>query len=453
MARLARLCAVSIVVAAASALRPAPEQNKSTVAPPSRDPFYETPDWAHTVKPGTILKQRNLPSGLAAFGQSFDKHFQYTQQILYRTTGEDGSASATILTVLVPHNADYSKVVSLQVAEDTASIDCAPSFGFLAASADYPALDAPTVKVHLLLAQAAFSRGWIVVIPDTAGPKAVYPTGTSAAYAVLDGLRAAFHSAPMTNISSNASVGLWGYSGGGSETLDAVRVLPSYAPELHITGAAIGGISPFYTDLADAIAVLNKGPAANLIPVALLGGTAYRPDLREALEKALKPEFRKHFFSALHQCHDANKKTFYNDDILSMFTDPQSAISIFSNASMSPQALSTDMAPKTTPIYWYQLEEDHLVDSSKIIQLVKKWCAAGSHIDFQLETYSGLKHAGYGLVGAPSAVRWLAGAFEGRAERGGCSNKTVSTPQIEPHYSNMFPKQLQANMKLFVSRV
>ncbi|PHH75705.1 hypothetical protein CDD80_2162 [Ophiocordyceps camponoti-rufipedis] len=495
MVRLARL--LGAVLLASPAISELSRGNDHEYVPlPSEDPFYQIPPEADTAKPGTILKHRFLPSGLSAFGISFDKFFSYKQQILYRTTGQDGEPVATVLTVLVPQNPDYTKVVSLQVAEDTASIDCAPSFGFLAASADHPQLDSPTVKVHLLLAQAAFSRGWVIVVPDTAGPKAVYPAGKSAAYAVLDGVRAALGSGSFTNISDHADVALWGYSGGGSETLDALRLQPSYAPELKFKGAAFGGVAPFDKDLNQALAVLNKGSSANLIPVSILGQTANRQDMRMALWLALKPEFRETFFKPLHQCHDANKALFSNKDIIAMFDYLPAFLMYSVTHPVSTSFVDVNLAPpKNVPIYWYQLANDHLADKDAIIKLVRKWCDDGARIDFNLETFGGYHHAGYGLVGAPAAVRWLAQAFDGKAGSrapihsetrfvagppaqsrysvaqnstevspagqksqplvmgGRCRSRKTSTPEIEQKYLDMFPKQLQDSMNAFADHV
>ncbi|KAF4582764.1 Secretory lipase family protein [Ophiocordyceps camponoti-floridani] len=505
MVRLARL--LGAVLLASPAISELSSGHDHEYVPlPSEDPFYKIPPEAETAQPGTILKHRFLPSGVSAFGIPFDKFFSYKQQILYRTTGQDGNAIATVLTVLVPQKPDYTKVVSLQVAEDTASIDCAPSFGILAASADHPRLDAPTVKVHLLLAQAAFSRGWIIVIPDTAGPNAVFPAGKSAAYAVLDGVRAALGSTSFTNISNHADVALWGYSGGGSETLDAIRLQPTYAPELKFKGAAFGGVTPYKRDLNQAISVLNKGSSANLIPVALLGQTANRPDMRMALWLALKPEFRETFFQPLHQCHDANKALFNNQDIIAMFDYLPAFLTYAITHPLTSDSVDVNTAPpKNVPMYWYQLANDHLADKDAIIKLVRQWCADGARIDFNLETFGGYHHAGYGLVGAPAAVRWLAEVLEGKAGSktpssrtpieskaryltgspaqrrystgqnstgpsstglsstgqkspplvmgGRCRSRKTSTPEVEQKYLEMFPKMLQESMKAFVDHV
>ncbi|RDA91369.1 hypothetical protein CP533_0025 [Ophiocordyceps camponoti-saundersi (nom. inval.)] len=427
----------------------------NTALPPSQDPFYAMPGWARNVEPGTILRHRHLPSNLSAFGQPLDSSLvQYSQQILYRTTGHHGTPISSVLTVLVPPNADYGKVVSLQVAEDTASVDCAPSFGFLAAVADYPQLESPTVQVHLLMIQALLDRRWIVIVPDTAGPRAVYPPSKPAAHAVLDGVRAALNSNPFTQIHRNASVALWGYSGGGAETMAAVQVRPSYAPDLlnNVVGAALGGTTAPTTreapSAAESLAVLNKGPSASFIPVTLLGLTAYSSRLRQTLNSLLKPESRAQFYLPLHQCHDANKRTFKDQDILSLFVDRQRIMEFFTGVLDSTAKF--DWAPQSPQLYWYQLASDHLIDPQKISQVVQRWCSLGSHIEFQLETSSRYTHAAYGLIAVPSVLRWLSGVLEGTQLKGQCTNSTVLTPRLDPSFLNLFPETLQTKMVGFV---
>lgn len=55
-----------------------------------------------------------------------------SHQVLYRTTDTFGNATATVTTLLVPYNADTTKLLSYQVAEDAACVNCAPSYALQA---------------------------------------------------------------------------------------------------------------------------------------------------------------------------------------------------------------------------------------------------------------------------------------------------------------------------------
>ena len=95
--------------------------------PPSLDPFYAIPENISTFSPGEIIKHREPPSQIAAYGWT-PTHIHKAYQILYRTTDSQQNATAGILTAFIPPDADYDKVLSLQMAEDAATIDCGPSY-------------------------------------------------------------------------------------------------------------------------------------------------------------------------------------------------------------------------------------------------------------------------------------------------------------------------------------
>jgi hypothetical protein len=93
-------------------------------------------------------------------------------QILYRTNDNFDNATAAVLTLLIPHNADYPKVLSYQVAQDSAYANCAPSYAFQLKAATGGLLGTILSQAELLLMQAALEKGWIVISPDHEGPGA-----------------------------------------------------------------------------------------------------------------------------------------------------------------------------------------------------------------------------------------------------------------------------------------
>ncbi|POR36843.1 Secretory lipase family protein [Tolypocladium paradoxum] len=416
-------------------------QSRSGSGPPSKDPFYDVPSGIDKLKPGSILKHRKPPSPLAAFGEKIDNLVKESHQILYRTTDTLGNATATVLTLLVPPNADYGKILSFQAAEDAASIDCAPSFGYQLESTKYPLLNSATMQLQLLLAEAALDKGWVVISADSEGPKGAYPADKLAAYATLDGIRAAVNSAPFTGIKKNPRLSLWGYSGGGSVTLLATELQPAYAPELKIAGAALGGVAAGMSNLSDTIYQTNKGPVAGFIPITLLGLAAQYPELGNLIDKHLKPQYRDTFYKPLIQCLEANKATFMFGDIAGMFDDPDF---IYTNPTLAK--IANDMGqsngvPKV-PLFWYHYVQDQLIPIKNADTTVEKYCAEGVTIEYQRETARNLTHATYGLVGAPDALRWLQGVMNGQEPKPGCSNGTVATPEIDPTFLKILPKKM-----------
>ena len=88
-------------------------------------------------------------------------------------------------------------------------------------------------------------QGWTVSAADyESNELAAFGIGAIAAHGVLDGIRAAiaFNSSGLSQSPNGTKVGLFGYSGGGQATGWAMQSQPSYAPELNIVGAALGGL-------------------------------------------------------------------------------------------------------------------------------------------------------------------------------------------------------------------
>lgn len=74
-------------------------------------------------------------------------------------------------------------------------------------------------------------------------------SGLQAGYATLDSLRAVMRSGNITGIDSKPTTTMLGYSSGGQAVGWATELHPTYAPELEIAGAALGGVVPNLTAL------------------------------------------------------------------------------------------------------------------------------------------------------------------------------------------------------------
>ncbi|XP_044724435.1 secretory lipase domain-containing protein [Hirsutella rhossiliensis] len=374
---------------------------------PSKDPFYELPQWLDRHEPGTVLRHRRTPSSISAFGIPHE-NLQTAHQILYRTTDNRGKATATVLTVLIPHNADYTKVLSFQAAENAATIDCAPSFGFQVQSTKDPLLNSNTTQGQLLFIGAALAQGWVAISPDYLGPKGSFGAVKLGAYATLDGIRAAINSASFTGISNKPNIAMWGYSAGGFVTFGATLIRSAYAPELEIDGAAVGGIGSMTTfrDL-DVISTLNKQPTAFFIALAVLGLASQYPSLGRAIDEHLKPQNREKFYQPLHQCLEAIKADFKLLDVLDMFDDPNFLAKIPSILSeIARDNTFPDVIPGI-PLFWYQYALDDLIPSAQADALVRDYCSKGATIEYHVQNGPGLDHTQYGIIGAPEALDWL----------------------------------------------
>jgi hypothetical protein len=124
-----------------------------------------------------------------------------------------------------------------------------------------------------------------VTIPNYEGPLGAFGAGFNAAHTVLDGLRAC---ASLRDIigteASNVQLALWGYSGGAHASAWAAELQDKYAPDVKITGAAIGGLpSNIFTVSHNT----NKSPLSGLIVSMSVGLVAEFPEANETLWNSL----------------------------------------------------------------------------------------------------------------------------------------------------------------------
>ncbi|KGQ09423.1 Lipase 1 [Beauveria bassiana D1-5] len=417
------LLSAAIVVAhalVASAAPPMPHDPRTAPILPSQDPFYAVPDSISAAAPGTILRHRKPPSSIAVFG--FDSvNLAETVQIQYRTADNLGNATAAVLTVLVPHHADMSKVLSYQVAEDAASADCAPSYTLQRESKSGPHHGTLFEQAEILLIEAVLEQGWVVVVPDYEGPNALYLAWRLAGQATLDGIRAALASEEITGIKADATVAMWGYSAGSMATAWAAEIQPQYAPELRIAGAAFGGTTPNITNVVGAT---NKGRFAGLLPTGIMGLSKQYPAIKAMVDRELKPEFREVVEQTKHQCLVADLAVFSDRDVTAMFTDPRfmyndpDAVKVLAEIDLG-------QAVPEIPIYWYKSVHDEVSPVADSDAVYAKYCAGGATVEYLRDEAS--EHASAMATGAPRAVAWLKNIMNGGKPKPGCSKETTLT--------------------------
>ncbi|KAF4592567.1 Secretory lipase family protein [Ophiocordyceps camponoti-floridani] len=428
-------------VPSVSGLQSAPSvapRDLATLTPPSRDAFYRVPDGLSGVKPGTILRHRRPPNPIAAFG-IIPLNLKDSHQLLYRTTDSLGNATATVVTVLVPFDADYGKVLSYQVAEDAASIDCSPSYAFQLDHARGPGFGTILTEAELLLVEAALQQGWIVIVPDFLGPKAAFLANELAGQATLDGIRAAINSEPLTGISSRPRVAMWGYSGGSLASLWAAELQPTYAPELGslIAGAAVGGTVPNISSVVNSI---NKGPSAGLIPAGMVGLANQHADLDALLQKHVLPQYKDEFFSPRRQCFEANNRHFANKDVAGMLDDPTL---IFRNPLAVALTAKNKLGNATPeiPLFVYKSTKDEISPVAETDTMVRKYCAKGTSVEYVRDR--SFDHTQLAIAGAPGALIWLRDTLNGRERRGQkCVTRTVLSSLLDPRVWLVLPKIL-----------
>lgn len=195
------------------------------------DPFYAKPaaDQLAALAPGDILRVREIkPKAYFAF--SVDAQ---AWQLMFRSTDGRGRPVASITTVLVPPSAPPKDrvLVSYQVAYDGLTLQCAPSQSVIRGRA-----------LEQLQISSALSQGWVVSVPDYEGLDSLWGAAINSGQGVLDAVRAASRFAPLGLAGAQTKVGLLGYSGGAMASAWAAELHPTYAPEIQLVGAGVGGV-------------------------------------------------------------------------------------------------------------------------------------------------------------------------------------------------------------------
>ncbi|KAF2462917.1 uncharacterized protein BDR25DRAFT_363319 [Lindgomyces ingoldianus] len=197
--------------------------------------FYRTR--IETKKPGSVLKVRTVP------GNPVDDY--RTLSILYRTTDSNEKPTYAVTTAF--HNYDPPTLMIARVIyiihNDTYMINIG---GFnlpeeISQGEEY-------IKAYL-------EQGWFVNFPDYEGATAAFDAGRMAGYATLDSIRATLSTIcaigipkPMLYDPPRPKVVMYSYSGGSIATRWAAIMQATYASELNISGAGVGGLFPNIKD-------------------------------------------------------------------------------------------------------------------------------------------------------------------------------------------------------------
>ena len=379
-----------------SLARALPLTERVSPLPPTQDSFYQVPDDVQQFAPGTIFKYRKPPAPMAAFGLDPLK-LQNTWQILYRTNDNFNKATATVLTVLVPHNADFSKILSYQVAEDASFANCAPSYAFQLDSATGGVLGTIVTQAELLLIEAALERGWVVISPDHEGPEGAYLANKLAGYATLDGIRAALNSTNFTGIKQKPTIAMWGYSGGSIASAWAAELQPSYAPELNIAGAALGGTVP---NISTVISTVNKSPFSGLIPMGILGLAHQYPDLGELVNQELRHQYKAAFDKVATQCFTPNMIDFLFKDVVGMVKNPSIFTQGLASNILNENSLGGSIPQ--IPLYVYKSVLDEVSPIADTDKLVDHYCSGGASVQYERDLLS--EHGSLAAIGAAKAL-------------------------------------------------
>ncbi|MFE7747349.1 lipase family protein [Nocardia sp. NPDC057455] len=367
---------------------------------PDPDPFYAAPGNLAAHQPGDVLETRILPP-LAGFPGAT------VRLIEFRSTNSRGAPIAATTTVLTPaFQQPGMPLLSYQHFINSLGTGCAVSH--LLYSNDVN-LSATTPMLNVLL-----TRGWSIALPDHLGPQFALGAGRLGGQITLDGLRAA-KQLPELALQTSPTL-LTGYSGGGLATAWAAALQPSYAPELQLAGAAIGGAPMNLVAMAEGLG-LEPHPAFGLAMAAAIGLEREYPEqvqissnlnargraLRDAMANSCTNEIL-----AIGAGGSAREMT----DQASVFNMPE-AWSVVEDNSVELYG----GAPRI-PIFEWHSPTDPLIPLQSIDNTARRWCAAG--VRWQMVHVPAIDHLSAAAVGAPAVLAWLEGRVRGEPAPSNC---------------------------------
>ncbi|SFL87447.1 triacylglycerol lipase [Nocardia asteroides] len=419
--------ALSVAVATAEpagtapvAVQPAP----AVAVPPELDPaFYRPPaELVAAKQPGEIIAARQVNvanAGLIPVNVD-------AWQVSYRSTNTRDEAIAAVATVLKPRGSTPDKLVSMQIAEDSLAAYCSPSYAVQQWSAA-AALGQIVAPLEFVVAQAQLQQGWAVVIPDHQGPDSAFGVGPLGARITLDGIRAARDFAPM-RLAPDTRVGMYGYSGGAIVTGHAAELAQSYAPELNIVGAAIGGVPADFGPLLD---IGNGQIWSGMIMAAVLGlGREYR-EFGELLDRDLDPLGQGLSVIKGGLCVQYNTALFPFLNMKGMLRVPEG--DPMRNPVVRDVLDKTRMgkAVPDMPMFIWQANPDELIPVGPVNTLVDTYCQSPDAQVQYIREHLG-EHITTEVSGSATALLWLRDRLDGAPAAPGCRTADAGLLALNP---------------------
>ena len=378
----------------------------STLVPPTKDPFYTAPIGYHNAAPGTILRLRHAPGNLTTVVANCSAAYH----VLYRTTDSRYKPSYAITTVYVPRKPTRKALLSLQVPYNTPDVDHSPS---------YDVYFGPPADL-----ESALSLGWHVNLPDHQGPIGAGGLGVGQAHATLDSVRAAL--AMDIGLHHDVRYALWGYSGGAFASEWTAELQASYAPELHFSGMALGGMP---VNVSSVWNVTNKSKYTGMMPLFSTILTKVYLEAYSYLVSQLKvdgPHNKTGFLEVLHMNAFEAFAYFAEQDIWDYFLNGSAVLDapILRHLVDNTLYLGYHGIPQM-PILMYHAVHDEAALIELADNLRERYCRV--HTDILLQKNLVGNHIEEMTNGAPTALEWLGSVFDGRNYVGsGCTVREVS---------------------------
>jgi len=405
----AALCATAMLAAGAASAPAA--QAATTPVLPSQDPFYSytgsTP--LSQIAPGTVLKERKVSLSIEGLTAPVS-----TEQVLYRTTGEQGQATVTVTTIIKPLISFIgTKIVAYQTAYDALGAQCDPSYTLQGGNpSDSTAQDEELAIAAYLLA------GFTVTVPDYEGENLDWGAGQESGYGTLDAIRA---TESYLGASSSTKVGMVGYSGGSIATEWAAELAPSYAPGLHIVGAAAGGVP---VDFAHNLSYVNGDDDwSGVIPAVLVSlGRAFGVDITPYLSAYGEEITSQVSGECIASFASSYPGLTVQQLLLPQYSNPFDVpvlVTILNHLIMGTSG-GTPAEPLLFGVGDSDGTGDGIMIDGDVEALAHEYCQRGVPVTFTV--YPALPHSDAAVPFEAQALTFLEGRFSGAAAPNGCAS-------------------------------
>jgi hypothetical protein len=381
---------------------------------PGKDPFYRYSGRVPLgrIAPGTVLKTRSVRVAIGTTTTPVS-----AEQLLYRTTEENGGPAVTVTTVIAPlGTSSPERLVGYLSFYDALGAQCDPSYTLR--GGDPGSANQQQTEEEEAVIASYVAAGFVVTIPDFEGENLEWTAGREAGYASLDALRATEQYLAMA---PDSPVGLTGYSGGSIGADWASEMAPSYAPQLKLVGVAEGGIP---VDYAHNLTYINGSSGwSGILPATLVA-------LARAFHLQLGPYLSPYGKELAAQVKSACIGSFYGAypgltvqqlvkpkyrDVLAV-----PAFVRMINLLIMGSVPGHPTGPLLLAVGDADGTGDGVMVTADVEALAHEYCTQG--VPLQLSVYSGEDHDEAALTFEPAAVTFLEQRFAGLPFATGCAS-------------------------------
>ncbi|MFR9753963.1 lipase family protein [Nocardia sp. 004] len=353
------------------------------------DEFYTPPADLQSAAPGDVLRSRPMPPIFAVAAS--------VTQLQFRSADAHGRPIPAVATVLTPPlTRPDAPIFVWDHATNSLGLQCAPSQAMWSPDPDVVMRETPALNPLLAM-------GWTVIIPDHLGPRSAYGAARMGGQITLDAARAATRFAPLQL--GNSPIGLAGYSGGGMSAAFAAAMAPTYAPELRIVGAALGGVPASIETMANAL-WHNRHPAFGIAAAVAVGLSREYPDDLPITDYTNVAG--QHFLDTIgNACINKILREGFGHSVDDFAADDSLFFAQSTREVMRDNSIQNYLGAPTVPVYEWHSPVDALLPLPELDATMANWRAQGTPVT--QVAVPAPDHLSAAVLGLPGAVQWMSG--------------------------------------------